>query len=88
MSEVEDRVFVPLGEKDYQKAITQLRMQAGGIFDFMKVDEKLPVRYLYGLGDWVPGAIEEIVKLAEDFGLRVRGVDKPISIDYVRRRKK
>lgn len=25
------------------------------------------------------------LKLAEDFGLRIRGVDKPISIEYVRR---
>jgi len=75
-------------DEKYQKAIGQLRLQVTGIFDFMRVDEKLPARYMYGLGDYIPKAVEEIVKLAEDFGLRIRGVDKQISLEHVRRRKK
>ena len=55
-----------------------------GIFDFLKVDNKLPVRYMYGMEAFVYGAVKEAVKLAEDFGLRIRGVDKPISIALLR----
>lgn len=77
--------FLP--EEEYRKAIGSLRLQMAGIFDFLKVDDKLPVRYQYGMGDYVPGAIEEAVGLAEDFGLRIRGVDKPISIENVRRKR-
>lgn len=79
--------YAKLPDDEYQKAISQLRMNVAGIFDFMRVDEKIPVRYMYGLGDYIPQAIEEIVKLAEDFGLRVRGVDKPISLEHVRRKR-
>ncbi len=76
-----------LPDKEYQKAIGQLRLQVAGVFDFLKVDDKLPIRYFHGMGDFIPGAITEIVKLAEDFSLRVRGVDKPISIEHVRRKR-
>ncbi len=76
-----------LPEEEYQKAVWQLRANVVGVFDFLKVDDNLPVRYFYGMGDYIPGAINEIVKLAEDFSLRVRGQDKPISIDYVRRKR-
>ena len=41
----------------------------------------------YGLKVYIPGAVEEIVKLAEDFGLIVRGIDKPLNKDWIRRRK-
>ena len=74
-----------LSQDDYDKAIGQLQMHAYGIFDFLKVDDKLPVRYMYGTEAFVHGAVQEIVRLAEDFGLRVRGVDKIISIEKVRR---
>ena len=73
-----------LDDEEYAKAVGQLRMQANSIFDFLKVDEKLPVRYVYGLDVFIPGATTEIVKLCEDFALRVRGIDKPISIDRIR----
>ena len=65
-------------EADYQKAITQLRLSVGGILR--------PLRK-YGQDVFVDSAIVEIVKLAEDFSLRVRGVDKPISLEYIRRSK-
>jgi hypothetical protein len=73
-----------LSEEEYSKAKTQLGMQVAGVFDFMKVDNTIPIKYVYGMGDFVPGAIDEIIRLAEDFGLRVRGVDKPISIERIR----
>jgi len=76
-----------LPEDDYRKAVTQFRLQAVGVFDFLKVNDRIPVEYMYGLGVYVPGAVAEIVKLTEDFSLRVRGMDKPISIEYIRRRK-
>ena len=68
-----------LKEEEYKKAIGQLRLQVGAV---MK-----PLR-LYGQDIYVDGAIAEIIKLAEDFGLRVRGVDKPISIEYIRRKRR
>lgn len=74
-----------LPQEDYDKIVGQFRLQIGGVFDFMKVDEKLPVRYQYGMGAFVPSAVEEIVRLAEDFGLRLRGIDKPLSLEMMRR---
>lgn len=69
--------FIP--EADYKKAIGQLRLQLTGVFS--------PFR-MYGQDIYIAGAIDEIVHLAEDFGLRIRGEkDKPISIEYIRRRK-
>ncbi len=76
-----------LSDEDYQKAVSQLRMNVTGIFDFMKVDDKLPVRYVYGLSVYIEGAINEVVKLSEDFGLRVRGIDKPISLEMIRKKR-
>ena len=58
-----------LPDEEYQKAVAQLRLQLNGVFSVFNT---------YGLDVYVPGAISEAVKLAEDFGLRVRGVDKPI----------
>lgn len=66
-----------LSEEEYAKAIGQFRLQLNGVFS--------PFR-LYGLQDYIPGAIEEVVRLTEDFGLRVRGVDKPIDLDRIRGR--
>ena len=75
-----------LEKEEYNKAIGQLRRQVSGVFDFMKVDDKIPVRYMYGMGEGVDSAVEEIIKLAEDFGMRVRGIDQAISLEIIRRR--
>uniref|UniRef100_A0A6M3LFC6 Uncharacterized protein n=1 Tax=viral metagenome TaxID=1070528 RepID=A0A6M3LFC6_9ZZZZ len=77
-----------LEDSEYKKAIGQFRMQVAGVFDFLKVDDKIPIRYRYGMGEFIPGAVEEIVRLAEDLGLRVRDVDKPISLEMIRRKRK
>lgn len=60
-----------LPEDSYKKAIGQYRLQLGEI---------LSVFNLHGLGTLIPGAMEEIVEITEDYGKRVRGVDKPIKL--------
>ena len=67
---------VVLSDESYAKAKGMFAMAVAnvlGVFD------------IYGLGVHIRGAQEEIVRLAEDFGLVVRGVDKPISVGYIRR---
>ncbi len=76
-----------LEDAEYQKAKTQLRLNMVGVFDFLKVDDRLPVRYMYGLGEFIEGATDEAVRLAEDFSLRTRGVEKPIDIEIVRKKR-
>lgn len=65
-----------LPDEDYRKATGQLRLQVGGVLRMFDI---------HGLGVYIPQATEAIVKLTEDFGLRVRGVDHPISLDLVER---
>jgi len=67
-----------LPEDDYQKAVGQLRLQLNGVFQ--------PFNQ-YGLEVFIPGAIHEVVKLAEDFSLRVRGYDKPIDLERIRKKR-
>ncbi len=64
-----------LSQEEYQKAVTQLRLQLNGVFEPFDI---------YGLGAFIPSAVMEAVKLCEDFGLRVRGIDKPLSLEDVR----
>ncbi len=66
-----------LRDEEYQKLIGQLNLQYTAVFR--------PFNY-YGLDIFVPQAVRECVKLAEDFGLRVRGVDRVIDIDRIRYR--
>lgn len=74
--EFEDIPSVVLSDEEYVKAIGQFRLAVGAALTCFD---------MYGLGVFIKGAQDEIVRLAEDFGLRVRGVDKPIGIEYVRR---
>lgn len=67
-----------LSDEEYQKVVSQLRLQFNGIFQSF---------HMYGLDAYIPGAIEECVKLCEDYGLRVRGIDKPLSLELIRRQK-
>jgi hypothetical protein len=64
-----------LSDEDYQKAVTALSLQVSGALR--------PLRR-YGQDVYCDGAAVEIVKLCEDFGLRVRGVDKEISLQMVK----
>jgi hypothetical protein len=65
-----------LPQDEYDKAVGQLRLQLTGIFSLFD---------MYGMGVFIPQAVEEAVKLAEDFGLRVRGVEKQLSLELVRK---
>lgn len=66
-------------DEEYQKARGQLRLQ------FLAV---LSVFDKHGFADYIPPACDELLRLAEDFSLRVRGIDKPISLELIRRKRK
>jgi len=75
---MEDLGYVVVDDETWAKAIGQLKLAVGGV---------LSVFDMYGMGVHIGGAQNEIVKLAEDFSLRVRGdLDHPISLEYIRRR--
>lgn len=75
---MEDLGYVVLSDEDYAKAVGQFRLAVGGV---------LTVFNMCGMGVYIGETQETIVKLAEDFALRVRGdLDKPISVEYIRRR--
>ena len=65
-------------QEDYDKAVTQFRMQLNGIMNNFRC---------YGLDNDVDGAMEEIVILVKQFGMRVRGKDIPIMVRNEPRRK-
>ena len=58
-------------ENDYKKLVFQLRGQMGAILNVFRC---------YGLNNDVDQAIEECVKVTENFGMAVRGKTKPIHI--------
>ena len=61
-----------LDDQSFQKAKGQLRLQVGEI---------LSVFNMYGMGDYVSGAIEEILEVADDYSKRLRGeVNQPIRV--------
>jgi len=60
-----------VSDVEYKKAVGQFRMGLNPIMSCF---------HCYGLDVCVPGAIVEIVALAEQFGMRVRGKDIPISV--------
>ena len=71
-------------EEQYNKALGQFRMQLNGIMNCFRC---------YGLQEDVDGkdgkggAMAEIVKLAEQFAMRVRGKDIPILVRSEPRRR-
>lgn len=67
-----------IDEEHYQKAIGQFRLQLNGIMSCFRC---------YGLGNDVNEASEEIVRLAENFGMLVRGKDAPIAVRATPRRR-
>ncbi len=66
-----------LNDEDYAKAVGQLKLQFGTMLE--------PLR-MYGQKEYVSQVLKEAVKLCEDFGLRVRGIDKTISLEIIRRK--
>ena len=72
---------------EFNKAFFQARGTVDTIMDIFR-GGKDGDRPHYGLKDDVPKVVDEIMKVMVDFSIRIRGdKDKPISIDYVRRRK-
>ena len=65
-----------LGDMEFAKARGQLKLQLGDVFN--------PFR-CYGLEPLVDGAIEEVIELAYDFSIRVRGdANHPIRLKQKR----
>ncbi len=60
-------------DDDYAKALGQYRLQVGGVLGAFD---------LYGMGDYIPGALQTIVSLTEQFGMRIRGKDQIIQVDF------
>jgi len=71
MFDEEDYAFPWLSEEEYEKLIGQFRLQLNGVMNVFNV---------YGMGDYIPAAIEEIIGLVHQFGMRVRGDDRLIQI--------
>ena len=69
--------IVWLDSESYQKAEGQLRLSLNGVFS--------PFNEL-GHHIFIPGAIDEVIQLAVDFSLRLRGVDKPIRVSKKKNR--
>ena len=65
-------------QESYDKALGQFRLQLGAIMNCFRC---------YGLQEDVDGAMLEIVKLAEQFAMRVRGKDIPIMVRSKPRRR-
>ena len=58
-------------QESYDKALGQFRLQLGAIMNCFRC---------YGLQEDVDGAILEIVTLAEQFAMRIRGKNIPIMV--------
>ena len=58
-------------EDTYKKARWHLRVV---------LDDVLTVFEMYGLGAYIPGAVEEILQAADDYALVLRGVNKQIRV--------
>ena len=67
--------YEKLPQEAYDKAVGQFRLAVGEVLSVFK---------MYGMGAYIGGAIEEIVDLAEKFGMRVRKKDIAISLEYKR----
>ena len=65
-------------DEEYNKALGQFQLQLGGIMNCFRC---------YGMNEDADGAIPEIVKLAEQFAMRVRGKDIPIMVRNEPRRR-
>jgi hypothetical protein len=77
---MEELGYVVLNDEDYKKGVFLLR---GQIMTLLK-----ETFGMYGMDIYIPGAVEALVSLVEDWGQYIRGdLSKPISIAYVRRRK-
>ena len=65
-------------EEQYKKALFQARTQIDACWSHTKC---------HGLQEDFPGALEETMKIVEQFAMRVRGKDIPIKVREIPRRK-
>ena len=63
--------YIKIADKDYKKLLFQTRGQFIAILNVFKC---------YGMDAFVDQAIEECMKVTENFGQIVRGDDKPVHI--------
>ena len=70
--------YPKVSQENYDKALGQFRLQLNGVMNCFRC---------YGLEPDVDGACEEIIKLTEQFAMRVRGKDTLIKVREVPRRK-
>ena len=64
-------IYPRLPDDQYKKYLFQARSQIGAILNVFRC---------YGLEPFVDGAIEECMKITENFAMVVRGKEKPIHI--------
>ena len=70
---MEEIPFVWLHDELYNKYLGLLRLQYNAVMrPFM----------MYGQDALIPGAIEQLLILAEIFCMNVRGVEEPLSLEY------
>ncbi len=69
--------YPKVSEESYRKALGQFSLQLLGIMNCFRC---------YGMDNDVDGAVDEIITLAEQFAMRVRGKDIPIRVRDVPRR--
>ena len=67
--------YEKIPEEAYRKAVGQLRLALNDVFGCFN---------MYGQGDLIKGAVEEVIELAEKFGKRVRKKDIAISLEHRR----
>jgi len=70
--------YQKIEEEKYRKALGQFRLGLNSIMSCFRV---------YGMSGDVDEATEEIIKLTEQFGMRVRGKDVPIQVRQTPRRR-
>lgn len=68
-SENHEYSFPWLSEEEYAKAVGQLKL---AVANYLRIFD------MYGMGVHIGHVTNAIIELAEDFGMRVRGEDRPI----------
>ena len=58
-------------DEEYEKLIGQTRLQLNGLYSCF---------HGYGHDTFIPEVIEETIRICENFGLRVRGVDRHLNV--------
>jgi len=77
----ETREISWLDEDEYKKAVFQFKSNLNAAMEEAQLK-------MYGLKSSCEDVLEIATKLCEDFGLRVRGIDQPISIEIIKQSRK